>query len=166
MVSNSQWCCFSSVYQWQNHQILEGSHFNIFHFSFFPCGRFIGYALCLSFTTCFNSISFELSSLDKVLLTFQVQEKKVKKIAEMNTDPSKAVGNGSIASSSISLSQKLSNITNGDYKDKSNTSLNKDFSSLGSIQSLRLPVVVVLNLCFICLYISVRLLCLLVKWVN
>lgn len=78
-------------------------------------------------------------------VTFQVQEKKVKKIADMNMDSFKSVGNGSIATSSVTSSNKLSHTANGEYTDKSYCSLNKDFSSLGAIQSLRLPVVVVLN---------------------
>lgn len=35
-----------------------------------------------------------------------MQEKKVKKIADMNVDPSKAVGNGNVASSSNNVSPK------------------------------------------------------------
>ncbi|KAK3028919.1 hypothetical protein RJ639_039928 [Escallonia herrerae] len=75
-----------------------------------------------------------------------VQEKKVKKISEMNVDPSKAVGNGSFSSSSVSSSPK-SSLSNGGYSDRSCTLLNNDFSfPPGGISSLRLPVVVVLNL--------------------
>lgn len=87
------------------------------------------------------------------LLSFQVQEKKIKKIAHLNMDPLKAVGNGSIASSSTSSINSLSHTLNGEGTDKSYTSLNKDFSSSGGINALRLPVVVVLNLSFIYLYI-------------
>lgn len=82
------------------------------------------------------------------MLTFQVQEKKVKKIADMNMDVSKAVGNGNVASSS---NQKSSHGVNGEYTDKSFTSLTLT-KDLG-IQSLRLPVVVVPNSCFICIYV-------------
>ncbi|XP_076960305.1 serine/threonine protein phosphatase 2A 55 kDa regulatory subunit B beta isoform-like isoform X1 [Bidens hawaiensis] len=87
---------------------------------------------------------FLLSTNDKTIKYWKVQEKKIKKVADLNVDPLKAVGNGSIASSSISSVNNLSNTANGEYKDKSSTSLNKDFSA-GAIQSLRLPVVVTSN---------------------
>ncbi|KAL9997296.1 putative transcription factor WD40-like family [Helianthus debilis subsp. tardiflorus] len=96
-----------------------------------------------------NGALFLLSTNDKTIKFWKVQEKKVKKVAEMNMDSLKAVGNGSIANSSVSLINKSSHATNGECPDKPYTSLNKDFSSSGAIQSLRLPVVVVLNLCFI-----------------
>ncbi|KAK4395159.1 Serine/threonine protein phosphatase 2A regulatory subunit B beta isoform [Sesamum angolense] len=48
-----------------------------------------------------------------------VQEKKVKKISEMNVDPSKAAGNGSVASSSVSSSSKQC-LANGGYNCLSN----------------------------------------------
>ncbi|KAI3786161.1 hypothetical protein L1987_45293 [Smallanthus sonchifolius] len=88
-----------------------------------------------------NGGLFLLSTNDKTIKFWKVQEKKVKKIVDMNMDPLKAVGNGSIASSSISAINKVSNTANGEYTDKSHTSLNKYFSA-GAIQSLRLPVVV------------------------
>ncbi|KAI7735764.1 hypothetical protein M8C21_000526, partial [Ambrosia artemisiifolia] len=87
-----------------------------------------------------NGALFLLSTNDKTIKFWKVQEKKIKKIADLNMDPIKAVGNGSIASSSISSINSLSHTGNGEYTDKSYTSLNKDFSS-GAIQSLRLPVV-------------------------
>ncbi|XP_076884978.1 serine/threonine protein phosphatase 2A 55 kDa regulatory subunit B beta isoform-like isoform X2 [Bidens hawaiensis] len=87
-----------------------------------------------------NGALFLLSTNDKTIKYWKVQEKKIKKVADLNLDPLKAVGNGSIASSSISSVSNLSNTANGEYKDKSSTSLNKDFSA-GAPQSLRLPVV-------------------------
>lgn len=73
----------------------------------------------------------------------QVQEKKVKKIADMNVDPSKTMGNGSIASSSNSSSSGP-RLANGGYPDGSYNYLSNDFSfPPGGIPSLRLPVVVV-----------------------
>lgn len=76
----------------------------------------------------------------------QVQEKKVKKIAEMNVDPSlKTMGNGSIASSS-NLSNPKPSLENGGYpdSDRSFNYLSSEFSfPPGGIPSLRLPVVVV-----------------------
>ncbi|CAL5327859.1 unnamed protein product [Camellia sinensis] len=69
-----------------------------------------------------------------------VQEKKVKKISDMNIDPSKAVGNGGIASSSVSSSPR-SYLANGGYTDRSCNNLSNDFSfPPGGIPSLRLPV--------------------------
>ncbi|KAJ0755609.1 putative transcription factor WD40-like family [Helianthus annuus] len=88
-----------------------------------------------------NGALFLLSTNDKTIKFWKVQEKKIKKIADLNLDPVKAVGNGSIASSSVSSVNYLLHTGNGEYTDKSYTSLNKDFSSSGAIQSLRLPVV-------------------------
>jgi len=79
------------------------------------------------------------------LIVEQVQEKKVKKVAEMNVDPSKTMGNGSIASSSNSSNPRPS-LENGGYpdSDRSYNYLSPDFSfPPGGIPSLRLPVVVV-----------------------
>lgn len=73
-----------------------------------------------------------------------MQEKKVKKISEMNVDPSKVVGNGSLASSSNSTSSPKPHLANGGCQDRSCPS--NDFSfPAGGIPSLHLPVVVVLN---------------------
>ncbi|KAL8230306.1 hypothetical protein R6Q57_000084 [Mikania cordata] len=92
-----------------------------------------------------NGALFLLSTNDKTIKFWKVQEKKVKKIADVNMDPLKAVGNGSLASSSISSINNLSHIANGEYTNKSYTSLTRDVSSSGAIQSLRLPVVVTSN---------------------
>lgn len=74
-----------------------------------------------------------------------MQEKKVKKISEMNVDPSKAVGNGCVPSSSVSSTTRPYT-ANGGYPDKSYNYLSNDLSfPLGGSQSLRLPMVVVLN---------------------
>lgn len=75
----------------------------------------------------------------------QVQEKKVKKISDMNIDPSMAVGNGGTSSSSISSSSR-SFLANGGYPDRSYNSLSNDMTfPPGGISSLRLLVVVVLT---------------------
>ncbi|KAL8171650.1 hypothetical protein V2J09_023454 [Rumex salicifolius] len=67
-----------------------------------------------------------------------VQEKKIKKISEMNLDRSKVAGNGCIASSSMSSSPKSYN-ANGGYADKS---CNSDLSfPAGGLPELHLPVV-------------------------
>ncbi|KAL2243258.1 serine/threonine protein phosphatase 2A 55 kDa regulatory subunit B beta isoform isoform X2 [Sesamum indicum] len=83
-----------------------------------------------------NGALFLLSTNDKTIKYWKVQEKKVKKISEMNVDPSKAAGNGSVASSSVSSSSKQC-LANGGYNCLSN-----DLSfPPGGIPSLRLPVV-------------------------
>lgn len=64
----------------------------------------------------------------------------------MNIDPSKAMGNGSIASSSNSSNSKP-HLANGGSSDKSYGYLSNDFSfPPGGLPSLRLPSVVVFNL--------------------
>ncbi|KAL0354581.1 UNVERIFIED_CONTAM: Serine/threonine protein phosphatase 2A regulatory subunit B beta isoform [Sesamum radiatum] len=83
-----------------------------------------------------NGALFLLSTNDKTIKYWKVQEKKVKKISEMNVDPSKAAGNGSVASSSVSSSSKQG-LANGGYN-----CLSSDLSfPPGGIPSLRLPVV-------------------------
>nr|POF06609.1 serine/threonine protein phosphatase 2a 55 kda regulatory subunit b alpha isoform [Quercus suber] len=72
-----------------------------------------------------------------------VQEKKIKKISDMNLDSSKAVGNCSVASSSNSLSPRPY-IANGGCPYRSYSSLSNELSfPPGGIPSLRLPMVVV-----------------------
>ncbi|KAI3525004.1 hypothetical protein L1887_03675 [Cichorium endivia] len=90
-----------------------------------------------------NGALFLLSTNDKTIKFWKVQEKKVKKIANMNMDLSKIVGKTNVASSSIS-SNTNSHIANGGSKDnnKSSTNLINDFKfPPGGIPSLRLPVV-------------------------
>ncbi|XP_016749685.1 serine/threonine protein phosphatase 2A 55 kDa regulatory subunit B beta isoform isoform X2 [Gossypium hirsutum] len=85
-----------------------------------------------------NGALFLLSTNDKTIKFWKVQEKKVKKISDMNLDPSKAVGNGSIASSS---SPKHC-LANGGSPDRSYNYLGNDFSfPPGGLPSLHLPVV-------------------------
>ncbi|GLU14364.1 hypothetical protein SLE2022_309400 [Rubroshorea leprosula] len=89
-----------------------------------------------------NGALFLLSTNDKTIKFWKVQEKKIKKISDMNLDPSKGVGNGSIASSSNSSIPRPC-LANGGYPDKFCNSLSNDFSfPPGGIPSLRLPVVV------------------------
>lgn len=74
----------------------------------------------------------------------QVQEKKVKKVSDYNVDPSKAVGNGSTASSSNSSSLKAY-LANGGSPERPSSSLGGNLSlPAEGISSLHLPVVVVL----------------------
>ncbi|KAL8223313.1 hypothetical protein R6Q57_018788 [Mikania cordata] len=88
-----------------------------------------------------NGALFLLSTNDKTIKFWKVQEKKIKKIASMNIDPSKVMGKNNIASSSVSSSTS-SYLINGGYKDKSSNNLINDFKfPSGGIPSLRLPVV-------------------------
>ncbi|XP_010262209.1 PREDICTED: serine/threonine protein phosphatase 2A 55 kDa regulatory subunit B beta isoform isoform X1 [Nelumbo nucifera] len=89
-----------------------------------------------------NGALFLLSTNDKTIKFWKVQEKKVKKVCDMNVDPSRAVGNGSIASSSVSTSSKPY-LANGVCPDRSYSYLTNDFAfPPGGIPSLHLPVVV------------------------
>ncbi|KAM7480530.1 hypothetical protein LguiA_028743 [Lonicera macranthoides] len=88
-----------------------------------------------------NGALFLLSTNDKTIKFWKVQEKKVKKISEVNVDPSKAIGNGSVSGSSVSSTTK-SYLANGGCSDGSYTSLSNELSfPPGGIPSLRLPVV-------------------------
>ncbi|CAK9154374.1 unnamed protein product [Ilex paraguariensis] len=92
-----------------------------------------------------NGALFLLSTNDKTIKFWKVQEKKVKKISDMNVDTSKAVGNGTLASSSVTSSPKHY-LANGGYPDKSYNGLSSDISiPPGGLRSLRLPVVVTSN---------------------
>lgn len=100
-----------------------------------------------------NGALFLLSTNDKTIKFWKVQEKKVKKISEMNVDPSKAVGNGSFASSS-NLSSPKTYLANGGCPDRSFSCLSNDISfPPGGIPLLRLPQVVVLNPIIFFLYL-------------
>ncbi|XP_044478801.1 serine/threonine protein phosphatase 2A 55 kDa regulatory subunit B beta isoform-like isoform X1 [Mangifera indica] len=92
-----------------------------------------------------NGALFLLSTNDKTIKFWKVQEKKVKKISDMNLDPLKAVANGSVASSSNASSPKPY-LANGGCLDKSSSSLsNEFFIPPGGIPSLRLPRVITSN---------------------
>jgi serine/threonine-protein phosphatase 2A regulatory subunit B len=87
-----------------------------------------------------NGALFLLSTNDKTIKFWKVQEKKVKKISEMNAESSKGVVNGDVSSSSGSKPYPV----NGGCADRSSsyTSLSNDLSfPPGGIPSLRLPVV-------------------------
>ncbi|KAG6395742.1 hypothetical protein SASPL_141866 [Salvia splendens] len=88
-----------------------------------------------------NGALFLLSTNDKTIKFWKVQEKKVKKLSDMNADTIKSAGNSSVASSSISSGLKQG-LANGNYTDRSNNSLSNALSfPSGGIPSLRLPVV-------------------------
>uniref|UniRef100_A0A7N2LKS5 Serine/threonine-protein phosphatase 2A 55 kDa regulatory subunit B n=1 Tax=Quercus lobata TaxID=97700 RepID=A0A7N2LKS5_QUELO len=90
-----------------------------------------------------NGALFLLSTNDKTIKFWKVQEKKIKKISDMNLDSSKAVGNCSVASSSNSISPRPY-LANGGCPDRSYSSLSNELSfPPGGIPSLRLPMVVV-----------------------
>ncbi|KAB2035923.1 hypothetical protein ES319_D04G186800v1, partial [Gossypium barbadense] len=85
----------------------------------------------------FNGALFLLSTNDRTI-NYEVQEKKVKKVCNMNVDSTKSMGNGPIVGSSISTSSKQY-IANGGCT-------SNDFSfPTGGFPSLHLPVVVVVN---------------------
>ncbi|XP_038700682.1 serine/threonine protein phosphatase 2A 55 kDa regulatory subunit B beta isoform-like isoform X2 [Tripterygium wilfordii] len=85
-----------------------------------------------------NGALFLLSTNDKTIKFWKVQEKKVKKICDMNVDPMKSSGNGPIADSSTSTLSK----PNGEYTEKpiGHSSADFEFPS-GGIPFLRLPTV-------------------------
>ncbi|KAE8674141.1 Serine/threonine protein phosphatase 2A 55 kDa regulatory subunit B beta isoform [Hibiscus syriacus] len=88
-----------------------------------------------------NGALFLLSTNDKAIKFWKVQEKKLKKVSEMNLDPQKTVGNGNMACSSNSNSP-IPFLANGGSPDKSYNYLENDFSfPPGGLPSLRLPVV-------------------------
>ncbi|KAL6491726.1 Serine/threonine protein phosphatase 2A 55 kDa regulatory subunit B beta isoform [Orobanche gracilis] len=88
-----------------------------------------------------NGALFLLSTNDKTIKFWKVQEKKIKKVSHINIDPFKAVGYIGIASSSVSSSPKP-HLANGVCSVQPYTSLRNDLSfPPGGIPSLRLPVV-------------------------
>ncbi|XP_059640818.1 serine/threonine protein phosphatase 2A 55 kDa regulatory subunit B beta isoform-like isoform X3 [Cornus florida] len=89
-----------------------------------------------------NSALFLLSTNDKTIKFWKVNEKKVKKVCDMNMDCSKAMENGTVECSSISTGSKLC-IANGRCINKPFKYSCTDFSFLpGGNLSLHLPVVV------------------------
>ncbi|XP_072997939.1 serine/threonine protein phosphatase 2A 55 kDa regulatory subunit B beta isoform-like isoform X1 [Typha latifolia] len=89
-----------------------------------------------------NGALFLLSTNDKTIKYWKVQEKKVKQITEFNIDASQAVENYSIASSSTGSPRV--NLPNGTGSKMPYSSLNSDLSfPPGGLPSLRLPMVMV-----------------------
>ncbi|XP_057959578.1 serine/threonine protein phosphatase 2A 55 kDa regulatory subunit B beta isoform-like isoform X3 [Malania oleifera] len=88
-----------------------------------------------------NSALFLLSTNDKTIKFWKVQEKKVKKVCDMNLEPSASLSNGSVASSCTSSSSKAY-VANGGCIERPLNYLSNDFSfPFGGIPSLHLPVV-------------------------
>ncbi|KAM0973267.1 hypothetical protein ACFX13_016883 [Malus domestica] len=83
-----------------------------------------------------NGALFLLSTNDKTIKYWKVQEKKVKKVCEMNVDASKYMENGSVASSMSSSSKPY--LANEACKESPVSSPSND----SSFPSLHLPVVV------------------------
>ncbi|XP_020265193.1 serine/threonine protein phosphatase 2A 55 kDa regulatory subunit B beta isoform-like isoform X2 [Asparagus officinalis] len=85
-----------------------------------------------------NGALFLLSTNDKTIKYWKVQEKKVKRVSEVNVDPSQ--GNGSMGSPSTSNSR--GHLPNGGCLERPSGYLSNDFSfPPGGFPSLRLPVV-------------------------
>ncbi|KAM3227520.1 hypothetical protein ACQJBY_059348 [Aegilops geniculata] len=88
-----------------------------------------------------NNALFILSTNDKTIKYWKVQDKKVKRISVMNLDTSQSADNGTTSSSSTSSSRAL---PNGGSSEKSYNCANNDLPfPPGGYASLRLPVVVV-----------------------
>lgn len=88
-----------------------------------------------------NGALFLLSTNDKTIKFWKVQEKKVKRISEMNVDSLQTAGNGSVASSSTASPR--ASLPNGGYSERPYSYLSNDASfPPGGFPSLRLPVVV------------------------
>ncbi|KAG1330193.1 serine/threonine protein phosphatase 2A 55 kDa regulatory subunit B beta isoform [Cocos nucifera] len=85
-----------------------------------------------------NGALFLLSTNDKTIKLWKVQEKKVKRISRMNMDDSQAVGNGSIASSSATSPRAY--LPNGGCSERPYTYPSSDFSfPSGGFPLLHLP---------------------------
>ncbi|KAL5769079.1 hypothetical protein ACOSP7_015636 [Xanthoceras sorbifolium] len=89
-----------------------------------------------------NGALYLLSTNDKTIKLWKVQEKKVKKVCDLNVYPEKVAGNGSIGSSSISAISKPC-ASNGGCRVRPFGCSSDDFSfPPGGISTLRLPMVV------------------------
>ncbi|KAJ4708173.1 Serine/threonine-protein phosphatase 2A 55 kDa regulatory subunit B [Melia azedarach] len=88
-----------------------------------------------------NGALYLLSTNDKTIKLWKVQEKKVKKVCDLNVYPEKAAGNGPIVGSTVSTSCKPY-LANGGCRERSFGCASNDFSfPPGGVSSLRLPVV-------------------------
>ncbi|MQL72362.1 hypothetical protein Taro_004705 [Colocasia esculenta] len=88
---------------------------------------------------CFTLIIFTVSYL--ISFCAKVQEKKVKRVSEMNVNGSPSLGNGSLASTSASADSRAY-LPNGGYAERPHNHLSNDFSfPPGGFPSLHLPVV-------------------------
>ncbi|KAH9799904.1 serine/threonine protein phosphatase 2A 55 kDa regulatory subunit B beta isoform [Citrus sinensis] len=88
-----------------------------------------------------NSALYLLSTNDKTIKLWKVQEKKVKKVFDWNVHPEKAAGNGPIFGSHVSAIPK-SYMANGGCGERNFGCASNDSSfPPGGVSSLRLPVV-------------------------
>ncbi|XP_062020451.1 serine/threonine protein phosphatase 2A 55 kDa regulatory subunit B beta isoform-like isoform X1 [Rosa rugosa] len=88
-----------------------------------------------------NGALFLLSTNDKTIKFWKVQEKRVKKLSEINVDQSKSSGNGPVVDSMPEISKPY--LANGVCKDKPISFPSNDSSiPSGGFPSLRMPVVV------------------------
>ncbi|XP_062157910.1 serine/threonine protein phosphatase 2A 55 kDa regulatory subunit B beta isoform-like isoform X1 [Alnus glutinosa] len=89
-----------------------------------------------------NGALFLLSTNDKTIKFWKVQEKKVKKVCDFNVDLSRAMGNGPVVCSRISASSKQC-MENGGCNERpfGYSSIDASLPS-GGVAPLRLPVVV------------------------
>ncbi|XP_020581915.1 serine/threonine protein phosphatase 2A 55 kDa regulatory subunit B beta isoform-like isoform X1 [Phalaenopsis equestris] len=87
-----------------------------------------------------NSALFLLSTNDKTIKFWKVQEKKVKRVSEMNVNPAQASANGNIPSSCFSSPRAC--LPNGGCSESPYKYLSNDFKfPPGGFPTLRLPVV-------------------------
>ncbi|XP_002516465.2 serine/threonine protein phosphatase 2A 55 kDa regulatory subunit B beta isoform isoform X1 [Ricinus communis] len=89
-----------------------------------------------------NGALFLLSTNDKTIKFWKVQEKKVKKVCNMNVDPAKTTGNGPIVGAASMSTSPNMYIANGGYLDRSSNHSSNDFSFSGDVQNLHLPVLI------------------------
>ncbi|KAJ0977458.1 hypothetical protein J5N97_012932 [Dioscorea zingiberensis] len=88
-----------------------------------------------------NGGLFLLSTNDKTIKYWRVQEKKVKRISEMNLSPTQDLGDGGLASSSVESPRTY--LPNGGCSGRPYNFLSNDFTfPPGGFPSLRLPKVV------------------------
>ncbi|XP_078428946.1 serine/threonine protein phosphatase 2A 55 kDa regulatory subunit B beta isoform-like isoform X2 [Wolffia australiana] len=87
-----------------------------------------------------NGALFLLSTNDKTIKFWKVQEKNVKRVSEMNLNVPRSVGNGSTASSSTSSTSSGTHLLNGGHEERSVNYLSNHLSfPPGGFPSLRLP---------------------------
>ncbi|XP_024994572.1 serine/threonine protein phosphatase 2A 55 kDa regulatory subunit B beta isoform-like isoform X1 [Cynara cardunculus var. scolymus] len=89
-----------------------------------------------------NSAMFLLSTNDKTIKFWKVQEKKIKQISNLNVEPSRPTSNGFISSSNVPTSFKACSANGGCIDNRLSCRSNNLSFLPGGITSLRLPMVV------------------------
>eukprot|EP00252_Welwitschia_mirabilis_P001044 TRINITY_DN11014_c0_g1_i1.p1 TRINITY_DN11014_c0_g1~~TRINITY_DN11014_c0_g1_i1.p1 ORF type:complete len:515 (-),score=83.04 TRINITY_DN11014_c0_g1_i1:806-2350(-) len=93
-----------------------------------------------------NGALFLLSTNDKTIKLWKVQDKKIRRVSETNAATSMRLENGNITANSLAPSPSALHASNGNSAQVSNTYVGNDFIfPAGGIPSLRLPVVVSSN---------------------